>query len=325
MSFVATAIIGGIGAAGSITGAAISSSAAGSAADKQAKSASAATAEERRQYDLARGDLAPYRTTGAAALNRLQTLMGLEPTDPNAEKRTELNTKIANIKSQLDTINASKTSGLIGKSVNATQRQALQMQLNDLTNELNSLPAAPAPSTTQSADFGALTKPYTAEDLLTDPSYQFRVSEGQKGVERTAAAKTGTLSGAATKAMQEFGQNMASTEYQNAWGRKQTEQSNLYGRLQQLAGMGESAAGTGANLGVATGQNIASNITGAGNAAAAANLASGANWSNALSGIGSNVSSMLQLQQLLRQSGYSNTLPVTNVQPALNYDYMNLA
>lgn len=61
------AVVGGIG------GALISSSASGDAADSQAQSSAAAIAEQRRQYDLTRGDSAAYREAGTKALGQLAT------------------------------------------------------------------------------------------------------------------------------------------------------------------------------------------------------------------------------------------------------------
>jgi hypothetical protein len=60
-----------------VLGSVMGAKSASKAADAQAQSADDATAEARRQYDLARDDLAPYRETGGLALNRLSQLTGL--------------------------------------------------------------------------------------------------------------------------------------------------------------------------------------------------------------------------------------------------------
>ena len=49
----------------------------------------------------------------------------------------------------------------------------------------------------------------------TSPGYQFRQDEAQKGVERSAAARGGALSGNAVKGITEYSQNIASGEYTN--------------------------------------------------------------------------------------------------------------
>lgn len=57
------------------------------------------------------------------------------------------------------------------------------------------------------------------EGIYADPSYQFRLSEGQKALERSAAARGTLLSGGTAKAITGWAQNFASQEYQNIWGR----------------------------------------------------------------------------------------------------------
>ena len=52
---------------------------------------------------------------------------------------------------------------------------------------------------------------YTAfgmDQFQADPGYAFRLSEGMKGLERSAAARGGLLSGAALKGIQRYGQDM---------------------------------------------------------------------------------------------------------------------
>src|SRR3990167_3014709 len=86
---------GWIGAAATIGSALIGSDAASSASDAQAvasRDAAAATerssaesvAEQRRQYDLARADYAPWREAGGPAVTRLSQLLGIgDPTAPD--------------------------------------------------------------------------------------------------------------------------------------------------------------------------------------------------------------------------------------------------
>ena len=76
-----------------------------------------------------------------------------------------------------------------------------------------------------------------------DPGYGFRMSEGLKAVDAQAAARGGLISGAALKASQRFGQDMASQEYQNAFNRYQTSRQNTLAPYQSLQGTGMQAAG----------------------------------------------------------------------------------
>ena len=47
------------------------------------------------------------------------------------------------------------------------------------------------------------------------PGYEFRLAEGQKAIERSAAARGGVLSGAAVKAGMKYGQDFATNDYDN--------------------------------------------------------------------------------------------------------------
>lgn len=99
-------------------------------------------------------------------------------------------------------------------------------------------------------------KDFGMEQFQADPGYAFRLSEGQKALDRSAAARGGLISGGALKAATRFGQDMGSQEYTNAFNRYQTERAARLNPLQSLTGMGQTTA---AGLGAA-GQNMASNV-----------------------------------------------------------------
>ncbi len=66
---------------------------------------------------------------------------------------------------------------------------------------------------------------YLYGDFQADPGYEFRRQEGLRAVQNSAAAQTGALSGAAAKAMEQYGQGLASQEYNNFFNRR-TQQAN---------------------------------------------------------------------------------------------------
>ena len=74
---------------------------------------------------------------------------------------------------------------------------------------------------TGGADYGRYARDFSMQDYQQDPGYAFRLSEGMKALERSAAARGGLLSGSTMKGVQRFGQNLASEEYQNAFNRYQ--------------------------------------------------------------------------------------------------------
>jgi len=85
-------------------------------------------------------------------------------------------------------------------------------------------------------------QPFGMQQFQQDPGYAFRMSEGMKALDRSAAARGGLLSGATLKGAQRFGQGLGSEEYQNAFSRYQTERQARLGPLQSLAGVGQTAA-----------------------------------------------------------------------------------
>jgi hypothetical protein len=98
------------------------------------------------------------------------------------------------------------------------------------------------------------------DQFTQDPGYGFRLSEGQKQLDRMAALRGGQISGSSLKAAQRYGQEMGSQEYMNAFNRYQTERAAQLNPLQSLAGVGQTAAGTLTNAygayGAQTGQNL---------------------------------------------------------------------
>ena len=89
---------------------------------------------------------------------------------------------------------------------------------------------------------GELARPFTMKDYQADPGYGFRLSEGIKALERSAAAKGGLLSGSQMKGVQRFGQDLASQEYQNAYNRYVQNQQTQRNALANLAGIGQTAS-----------------------------------------------------------------------------------
>jgi hypothetical protein len=110
------------------------------------------------------------------------------------------------------------------------------------------------------------------DQFTQDPGYGFRLSEGMKSLDRTAAARGGLLSGATLKGAQRYGQDLASQEYQNAFNRYQTERAAQLNPLQSLAGVGQTAAGTLTNTYGAYGAQMGQNLQDIGSARASGYL-----------------------------------------------------
>ncbi len=102
--------------------------------------------------------------------------------------------------------------------------------------------------------------PFGMQQFQADPGYAFRLSEGQKALERSAAARGNLLSGATGKALTRYGQEMGSQEYMNAFNRYQAERQARLNPLQSLAGVGQTStqqlAGQAGQLGAGLAESI---------------------------------------------------------------------
>ena len=116
------------------------------------------------------------------------------------------------------------------------------------------------------AGYGSYAQPFSMADFAMDPGYAFRVQEGQKAIDRSAAANAGLQSGAALKAAARFGAGEASQEYGNAYNRFLQQRQLQLQALQGLASPGATTAGNMGQLASTTGTNIANTMIGAGTA-----------------------------------------------------------
>jgi hypothetical protein len=135
----------------------------------------------------------------------------------------------------------------------------------------------------ENADFQ---RDFTAQDFQQDPGYNFRMQEGQKALERSAAARGGLQSGGMMKALSRYGQDVASNEYQNAYNRFNADRDRRFGRLSGLAGMGQNAAGQMSGAAQNFANQYGANSVGIGDAKAAGILGKANSWANFAGGIG---------------------------------------
>lgn len=124
--------------------------------------------------------------------------------------------------------------------------------------------------------------PFGMQQFQADPGYGFRMSEGMKALEGSAAARGGLLSGNALRGIQRFGQDLASQEFQNAFNRYGVERERRLNPLQSLAGVGQT---TSQNLGTA-----------------------GTQFANTMGNIGMNQAAVAGNAGMARASAYGDTL-----------------
>ena len=200
-------------------------------------------AEARRQYDLNRGDLAPYREQGVTSL------------------------------------------GQLGRGT---------------------------------VDGGEFNRNFTLADFQKDPGYAFRQQEGERGVEASAAARGGILSGGALKAIARYNQDYASNEYGQAYSRYSNDTTTRYNRLAALAGTGQTAVNSGIDSSgryIGQLQNGVNNISGNNNAAANARSSQYAATSQAIGGVANSIGGYFG-----SKSGYQSN-PGYRVAPVSGADF----
>lgn len=128
-------------------------------------------------------------------------------------------------------------------------------------------------------------KPFDASAMYAEPGYQFRLDEGLKNVQQSAAARGLLQSGSTLKGLTRFGQDYASNEYQNAFNRYQAERQAQLGPLQSLAGVGQSTVGQLGSLGSQMASNIGETYQNAANARASGYIGSANAFGGAVSGL----------------------------------------
>lgn len=135
--------------------------------------------------------------------------------------------------------------------------------------------APPAPVASPTGGSAPVNAQQSLEALRQSPGYQLRLTEGQQALERSAASRGTLLTGGTAKALERYGQDYASTEYDN-------RQKQLF----SLAGLGYNAAATqaGANSRYAT--TVGDLYTQQGNAQAGGTAGAANAWNQGLSGAG---------------------------------------
>jgi len=122
--------------------------------------------------------------------------------------------------------------------------------------------------------------PFGMEQFQASPSYGFRLKEGLRALEGSAAARGGLLSGNTLRGIARYGQGLASEEFGNAFNQYQIERNARLNPLQSLVGVGQTSTNTLSNEAGQYGQQMAQNAINMGNARASSYM----NTANALAG-----------------------------------------
>lgn len=236
-----------------------------------------ATQIQREMFDLTRKDLAPYRDYGGSALREYAALWGLGRSGLLPKYASDVvDTETGNIDESGATTDP--YAGLIGRPMPGYKFDEAGLDLSrNLGKSIYKLASQPGydgnphddryiyygqpGATTSSASSSASASdtngllPYSRSmeearnRFMETPGYQFRMDEGIRALDRSAAARGRLGSGGYGRDLTTFAQGIASDEF-----------NNYANRLAGLAGMGQNAAAQTGTLGVQTGGNIANTL-----------------------------------------------------------------
>ena len=127
----------------------------------------------------------------------------------------------------------------------------------------------------QGINDGSLTRSFNLGDFQADPSYQFVKQQGLDNLQSQAAARGGLLSGATLKALDNYNNNLASQQYQQAYTNFNNDQQNRYNRLYQTAVLGQNSAAQQGAQGATATENANNFRTQGANSLAAGTIAAG--------------------------------------------------
>ena len=323
------AVLGSV-AAGAVSGM-LGAKGAKDAANIQAKAAQEATAEQRRQYDIARTDSAPWRDAGSDAITRMRTLLGLgggstarSLEDIAAQLRSggQFSKQGGRMQGTPTGIDWGVEGGRMGYSYEdgttgfePFKQGGAAVDEAALNAEAQRLFAAQQ-TASQDPSFGSLNKRFSIADFEADPVNQlglkFGLDEGNKAIRRMLGASGMSRSGSAVKALTRFNSDYAGSKAGESRNRFLQDQDVTFNRLAGVSGVGQTSTAQTAQLGANMANNVGQNIIGAGNARGAAAIAG----SNAMGAPLAQVGSTLQTKYLLDSMRPTPTAPA----PRFNYD-----
>jgi hypothetical protein len=260
-----------ISAVGAIGGGLLASSGSRSAAGTSASADQAAIDEQRRQFDLTRGDTANYRNVGNQAINRLGQIYGYN-TGPSSQPLSF---------EQWMAQNPSGPSGGSGRPGDTFNWPSSRVQLPPGRSPIGIQPIggdAQSRYQTYLQGFQPQGGTATAPDyssFYASPDYNFRRTEGTRDIGNSFAARGGAASGNALKALADYNSSLAAGEF-----------GNFFNRQAALAGIGQTATGQAASAGGAASANISNLLSRQGDARASGVAGSYDAYGNALNQLG---------------------------------------
>jgi hypothetical protein len=239
------------------------SSATEDAAATAAEASKDASGTQLQMFREQQASMQPWLTSGSNALDRLNAMMGLPKyqsgnalvpgggTAPVAPTKPTFNSNVSEFITPPDPDTGYGGVRNPAYADSASQMEKYNADWADYTRKMAEynakggglVPATQPATQTQSQDWRS----------LMDPGYEFRKQEGVNALAAAGAASGNYGSGNMGVALQDFGQNLASQEFQN-----------VYNRLAGMSGTGQVQSQQMGNLGVQTGNVMANYLNQAG-------------------------------------------------------------
>jgi hypothetical protein len=159
--------------------------------------------------------------------------------------------------------NAANANNAQIRADNAPWRAAGQTALNTIGDLMGTS------GNTGAANYGSFNHQFNAADLNSNlaPNYQFQLQQGLGAA--TNAGNASGFSGNTLKGINDYAQGYAGNAYQQAYNNYTGNQTNIYNRLSNLAGLGQTSNQITANAGTQNTQNAGNFSTSAAAAQAA--------------------------------------------------------
>lgn len=288
--------------AGALAAGAIQADAAKKAAKTQAGAQEKASDVQQQMFNTVNDQQAPYRQAGVNALSTLTGGFGKAPPgDPNGPLSVDQIQALYNHYLGR-TANPDEVQWQLGRGHTAAGMEAGMPTTSEYTQKVagGGVPVGSLYNNQSGVEPGQFAHQFNANDLGTnlDPSYAFRRDQ-TLGAANNLLNKSGSnVSGNTLKGIMDYGNNLATTGYQQAFENYNTNQTNIYNRLASIAGLGQ-AAGSNATTGASTfAGNIGNQIAGAGASMAGGQVGS----ANALAGGVNNAMGWYQLNKIMNPS-----------------------
>jgi hypothetical protein len=245
-----------------------------SAADTQAAAADRATQSQKQMFDIINAQNAPWRQAGQTALSAMTSGFGGKGSIYASQSPAEVQAEIASLQQQK----------AAGTDAAGTYNPAFDQEISKAQAAL-------------SGTSDQFTHQFNAQDLATNlsPSYNFMLQQGLGATQNALNVGGGNISGNTMRGMTKFAEDYASTGYQQAFENYTANQTNIFNRLSNIAGLGQTSnqtvAGAGAPISASTAQSMMS--AGASRAAGTVGMA------NALGGAGTSAASWYSMPSMI--------------------------